>query len=146
MADPYICTDKEEKSSRLSPYVKSGLWERQDLLTVVKYESYKRNKADLTLLWDLNARNHEVTLLQVKHTRLGDRYGEAEIPHESKTGSGPALLMCSFPYVRDWLNEHPLRNEPNARVICNLTTGAPITADSGDYYEATQKEDNRSDS
>jgi integrase/recombinase XerD len=38
--------------------------------------------------------------------------------------------MCSFPYVRDWLNEHPFRNEPNARVICNLTTGGTVTADS----------------
>lgn len=34
--------------------------------------------------------------------------------------------MCSFPYVRDWLNEHPFRNEPNAWLICNLHTGAPL--------------------
>jgi hypothetical protein len=81
------------------------------------------------LLWDLNARNHEVTLLKIKHVRLSKKYGEAEIPHESKTGSGPALLMCSFPYVRDWLNEHPFRNEPNANIICNVTTGSAITAD-----------------
>jgi len=33
---------------------------------------------------------------------------EGEIPHEAKTGTGPILLTCSFPYVRDWLNEHPL--------------------------------------
>lgn len=33
------------------------------LLTVVKYEPYIRNKAALTLFWDLNARNHEVTML-----------------------------------------------------------------------------------
>jgi integrase/recombinase XerD len=39
------------------------------------------------------------------------------------------LLTCSFPYVRDWLNEHPFRNEANARLICNLVTGAPIKAD-----------------
>ncbi|MGH9987592.1 MAG: hypothetical protein ACRD8W_26920, partial [Nitrososphaeraceae archaeon] len=77
-------------------------------------------------LWDLNARNHEVTLLKIKHVRLSQKYGEAEIPHESKTGSGPALLMCSFPYVRDWLNEHPFRNTQEARLICSLSNGAPI--------------------
>jgi integrase/recombinase XerD len=126
---PSFAQIKKKKSSRLSPYVESELWEREDLLAAVKYESRKRNKAALTLLWDLNARNHEVTLLKIKHVRLGERYGEAEIPHESKTGSGPALLMCSFPYVRDWLNEHPFRNEPNAHIICNLTTGSSITAD-----------------
>jgi integrase/recombinase XerD len=126
---PPFALIKKKKTNRLSPYAESELWERDDLLAVVKYESHQRNKAALTLLWDLNARNHEITLLKIKHIRLGEQYGEAEIPHESKTGSGPALLMCSFPYVRDWLNEHPFRNEPNARVICNLRTGSSVSAD-----------------
>jgi len=38
-------------------------------------------------------------------------------------------LTLSFPYVRDWLNEHPFKNEPEARLICNLITGAPINSD-----------------
>ena len=96
-------------------------------LSIIKYEPYKRNKA--ALLWDLDGRNHEVTLLKIKHIRLRDKYGEGEIPYESKTGTGPTLLTCSFPYVRDWLNEHPFRNEANARLICNLVTGAPIKPD-----------------
>ena len=74
----------------------------------------------------MDARNHEITLLKIKHIRLREKYGEGEIPQEAKTGSGPMLLTCSFPYVRDLLNEHPFRNEPNARLICNLNTGAPI--------------------
>ncbi len=56
-------------------------------------------------------------------------YGEGEIPHEAKTGSGPMLLTFSFPYVRDWLNEHPFKNEPEARLICNLLTGSSIGPD-----------------
>ena len=78
-------------------------------------------------IWML--RPHELTLLKIKHIRLKDKYGEGEIPHEAKTGSGPILLTLSFPYVRDWLNEHPFKNEPNARLICNLINGSPITAD-----------------
>jgi hypothetical protein len=74
----------------------------------------------------LDARNHEVTLLKIKHIRLKEKYGEGEIPHEAKTGAGPVLLTFSFPYVRDWLNEHPFRNEPNARLICNRYTGGAI--------------------
>jgi len=61
---------------------------------------------------------------------LKEKYGEGEIPHEAKTGTGIILLTYSFPYVRDWLNEHPFKNEPNARLICNLYNGSPITADS----------------
>jgi ribosomal protein L37E len=120
---------KSKKTNRISPYSESEIWERDDLLTIIKYEPLKRNKAALALCWDLDARPHEVALLRIKNLRLGSKYGEGEIPHESKTGTGPLLLTCSFPYVRDWLNEHPFRNEPNARVLCNLNTGKPVKAD-----------------
>ena len=71
-------------------------------------------------------------MLKITHIRLKDKYGEGEIPHEAKTGTGPILLTCSFPYVRDWLNEHPFKNDPNSRLICNLINGAPITSDNID--------------
>ena len=80
-------------------------------------------------MWDLDARNHELTLLKIKHIRLKEKYGEGEIPHQAKTGSGPILLTFSFPYVRDWLNEHPFRNEPEARLVCNLRNGSPIKSE-----------------
>jgi integrase/recombinase XerD len=126
---PSFVQIKKKKTKRLSPYLESELWERDEVLAIIKYEPYKRNKAVLSLLWDLDARNHEITLLKIKHILLRERYGEGEIPHEAKTGSGPILLTCSFPYVRDWLNEHPFKYQPNARLICNLYNGAPITPD-----------------
>jgi hypothetical protein len=46
-----------------------------------------------------------------------------------RLGTGPILLTCSFPYVRDWLNEHPFKNTPDARVICNLMTGSAVGPD-----------------
>lgn len=124
----FLRIDKK-KTKRSSPYLETELWEKDDILTIIKYDNYKRNKAALTLLWDLDARPHEVTLLKIKHVRLKEKYGEGEIPYEAKTGTGPILLTCSFPYVRDWLNEHPFKNEPNARLICNIQSGSPITAE-----------------
>jgi integrase/recombinase XerD len=67
--------------------------------------------------------------LKVKHIRLKEKYGEGEIPHEAKTGTGAVLLTTSFVHVRDWLNEHPFKNSPNASLICNLMTGAPVKPD-----------------
>jgi hypothetical protein len=121
---------KNKKTKRNSPYVESEIWDKDELLSILKYESYKRNKAAITLMWDLDARPHEITLLKIKHVRLKEKYGEGEIPYEAKTGSGPILLTLSFPYVRDWLNEHPFKNEPNAQLICSLITGSPIRSDS----------------
>src|SRR5262249_2726730 len=51
------------------------------------------------------------------------------IPSNTKTGGGPILLTSSFTYVRDWINRHPFKNDPNARLICNLYTGAAIRPD-----------------
>src|SRR5829696_980594 len=64
--------------------------------------------------------------MRIKNVRLREKYGEGEVPYDAKTGSGPILLTFSFPYVRDWLNEHPFKNEPNTRLVCNLTTGGPV--------------------
>ena len=100
---PEFCKIKPKQTKRISPYLESEIWEKDELLTIIKYEPYKRNKAILALMWDLDARPHEITLLKIKHVRLKERYGEGEIPHEAKTGTGPILLTTSFPYVRDWL-------------------------------------------
>lgn len=123
---PVFANIRTKRTKRLSPYDESEIWSLDELKIVIKYEPFKRNKAALALLWDLNGRNHEITLLKIKNIRLKDRYGEGEIPNQAKTGSGPILLTFSFPYVRDWLNEHPFRNTPDARLICNLNSGAPI--------------------
>ena len=126
---PSFAQIKKKKTKRLSPYLETEIWDREELGLIIKYEKFKRNKAALAMMWDLDARNHEITLIKIKHVRLKERYGEGEIPHQAKTGSGPFLLTFSFPYVRDWLNEHPFRNEPNARLFCNLYNGGQIRPD-----------------
>lgn len=123
---PEFAKIKDKKTKRLSPYSETEIWDKDELLTIVKYEPHIRNKAALVLFWDVDARNHEVTMLKIKHVRLREKYAEGEIPHESKTGTGPILLTCSFPYVRDLLNVHPFRNNPDARLICNLRNGNPV--------------------
>ena len=73
---PAFVRIKEKKIRCLSPYSETELWKREEILSLVKYEPYKRNKAALTLFWDLDARNHEVTLLKINHIRLREQYGD----------------------------------------------------------------------
>ena len=73
---PEFIKIKKKKTKRLTPYLETELWERDELLSIIRYEPYKRNKAALALFWDLDARPHEVTLLKIKHIRLRERYGE----------------------------------------------------------------------
>src|SRR3982750_1834107 len=74
----------EKRTKRISPYLETELWERDEVLTIIKYEPYKRNKAALSLLWDLDARNHEVTMHKIKHILFREKYGEGEIPTRCK--------------------------------------------------------------
>lgn len=86
---PSFVKIKKKKTKRLSPYLESEIWYREDLELIIKYERFKRNKAAITMMWDLHARNHEITLLKIKHIKLEEKYGEGEVPHQAKTGSGP---------------------------------------------------------
>jgi integrase/recombinase XerD len=63
---PQFVQIKKKKTKRLSPYSETEIWDKDELLTVIKYQPYLRNKAALTLFWDLDARNHEVTMLKIK--------------------------------------------------------------------------------
>jgi hypothetical protein len=53
---PSFTRIKGKKSKRISPYSETELWEREEILFIVRYEPHKRNKAALTLFWDLDAR------------------------------------------------------------------------------------------
>ncbi|MEW6603689.1 MAG: hypothetical protein AB1351_03235 [Thermoproteota archaeon] len=123
---PAFTKIKKQKTKRLSPYSELEIWDRDDILLIVKYATHINNKAALGLFWDLDARNHEVTTIRIKNVRLKEMYAEGEVPFEAKTGSGPVLLTLSFPYVRDWLNEHPFAGNPDSRIIVSLKNGAPV--------------------
>jgi integrase/recombinase XerD len=62
---PTFVSIKKKTTKRISPYLESELWEKDDVLSIIKYEPYKRNKAIFSLLWDLDARPHEITLLKL---------------------------------------------------------------------------------
>jgi integrase/recombinase XerD len=86
---------KKKKTKRLSPYLETEIWDRDELLTVVNYEPYICNKAALTLFWDLEARIHEVTMLKIKHIRLREKYREGEVPSTT-----PMAIVYSSRVVR----------------------------------------------
>jgi integrase/recombinase XerD len=91
-----FATIKKRKTKRLSPYLETELWDRDELLSIIKYEPYKCNKAALALLWDLDARPHEVTLLKIKHIRLRGVMVRAKFHMKPKLEQDLSFLFISI--------------------------------------------------
>ena len=47
---PDFVTINKKKTKRLNPYNESDIWDKEKLLSIIKHEPYKKNKAILTLL------------------------------------------------------------------------------------------------
>ena len=124
-----VSTIKRKKSKRLSPYSPNDVWLEHEILCVLKYCVSLRDKLVITLMWDLAGRNHEIVKLRIKHIIFKEKYAIVSIPWDSKTGerSNPAIL--SFPYLRDYINDHPFSKDPDAFLVLSEYTDKPILPD-----------------
>ena len=111
------------KRKEQSAYKPTDIWSLQDNIIFLKYCPSKRDRCYHTMAYDLSSRPHELLDLRIKDilfkiTSDGKQY--AEVLVNGKTGSRPLPLINSIPYVKDWLESHPQRGNPNAPVICGI--------------------------
>jgi integrase/recombinase XerD len=97
---------KNMKTKRISPYTISQVWTSEELLSLIKYEPKIRNKAIMTMSWDMNARNHE---LRIGDIQFKDNYAEGTIPFKTKTGRG--TIMASLQLYRIVLTHDTYQHE-----------------------------------
>lgn len=79
-----------------------------------------RIQAFLALSVESLGRPQELLYLKIKNITIQNNYAEIEVTSHGKEGC--KLLRCidSFFYVSKWLNEHPLKNNPEAYFFINL--------------------------
>jgi integrase len=71
---------------------------------------------------DLSARPHEILNLKIKDVvfKNANSYQYAEVLVNGKTGSRHIPLIQSIPYLKDWLANHPSRNNPKSPLFVSL--------------------------
>ena len=71
---------------------------------------------------DLSARPHEILNLKIKDVmfKTSGNFQYAEVLVNGKTGSRHIPLIQSIPYIKDWLSNHPSRNNPNSPLFIGL--------------------------
>jgi integrase len=114
------------KRKEKSIYKPSDLWTEEDDLLFLKYSGNKRDKAYHMLARDSSCRPSEILNLRIKDLNFklspdGTKQ-YAEIMVNGKTGTRSIPLFNSLPYVKDWLDDHPLQTLPKAHLIPSLDT------------------------
>ena len=110
---------------RNSPYEENNIWSREELFSMLKYEPNLRNKAIITLSWDMSGRPHELTKLKMKHLdfEVADNYAKGIVPANTKTGKRDIYLVDSFIYCRKWKEQHPHKDNADSPFFYDVQTG-----------------------
>jgi hypothetical protein len=72
---------------------------------------------------NLSARPHEILNLKIKDIMFKttvDNKQYAEVLVNGKTGTRHIPLIQSIPYIKEWLSNHPSRNNPNSPLFIGL--------------------------
>jgi integrase len=114
---------RQLKRKEISCYKPSDLWSQEDDLLFLKWVTNKRDRCYHTMARDLSARPHEILNLKIRDImfkNIGDGKQYAEVLVNGKTGTRHIPLIQSIPYIKDWLSNHPSRNNPNSPLFVAL--------------------------
>jgi integrase len=107
------------KRKEKSIYKPTDLWTNEDDQLFLSYCQSKRDKCYHMIARDTSCRPHEILGLRMKDIvfKMANDRQYAEVQVNGKTGTRSVPLINSIPYVKDYLDEHPQKNNPNAYFI-----------------------------
>jgi integrase/recombinase XerD len=110
------------KRKETSIYKPTDLWTQEDDQLFLKYCPSTRDRCYHTISRDTGCRPHEILGLRIKDVvfKMANDRQYAEVLVNGKTGSRTVPLINSIPYVKDYLDDHPQRTNPNTYLIFGL--------------------------
>ena len=92
----------------------------EDVMRLAEACSNPRDKAFIITLYESGARIGEVGSMRIRDVSFEESY--ASLMLKGKTGSRRVIVVAATPYLQTWIQNHPLRNDPDAPLWVNLGT------------------------
>ena len=100
---------KTPKSNNVIP---TEILSEQDVKKLIRVADNPRDKAFVSVLFESGCRIGELLNLRLKNVQFEDSY--AKIIVDGKTGRRMVPLIFSSPILAEWINNHPLRHNPES--------------------------------
>lgn len=106
---------KRLKGNKLPEDIKG----KDEILRMIEAGNNSRDRAIIACFYESGARRGEQLSVKLKNVKL-DEYGAVIIFPEGKTGARRVRLIFSAPYLREWLKDHPRKDDREAPLWCTL--------------------------
>lgn len=83
-----------------------------DIKLLINTADNPRDKALIAVLYESGCRIGELLSLRIKHVNT-NKYG-AHLIVNGKTGMRRVMIITSVPYLMEWINKHPQKDNPDA--------------------------------
>lgn len=93
----------------------------EEIKRLVEATKDPKERALISVLYESGCRIGEILTLRIKSITF-DQYG-AQLTVNGKTGQRRVRIVSSVPYLTEWLNKHPLKNDTNSWVWINKWKG-----------------------
>ncbi len=110
--NPEIIAWIKVKNIKTNNLIPEDLLTKEDVEKMINAALNTRDKAMIALLWDAGLRIGELGNMKIKDVHF-DNYG-AFIIVNGKTGKRRIRIVESLPYLMNWLEEHPRKDNPEA--------------------------------
>jgi integrase len=110
----------EWKDSTSDKYNASDMWTEEEILLVISTCDHPRDKAVVALGYDVAGRPTELIKMKIKDVMLKENYGQVRLVDH--TGERNPYITIAFKYLLEWINCHPLKDNPEAPLWISLKT------------------------
>ena len=84
----------------------------EDIKKLLNFADNPRDRAFISILYESGCRIGEMLFLRIKHVKF-DKYG-AQLLVNGKTGFRRVRIIASAPFLMEWINKHPKKEEPES--------------------------------